>query len=104
MRVLRYFTWRSEFWQKRASTGGWPLMSKARAEGHRAYAERQAAMYHKFCEHCKVLWMDFPSHVLRMQEIIADPTLAKPGEFDGSSASKTRAKNAARTAASTGST
>lgn len=78
-------------------------MSEARAEGHRAYAERQASIYHKLGEHCKALWKDVPSHVLRMQEIISDPTLAKPGEFDGSSASKTRARNALRTAANTGS-
>jgi len=103
MRVLRYFSWRSEFWRKRVSTSAWPLMSEARADGHRAYAERQAAMYQNLREHCKELWKDFPSHVLRMQEVIADPSLAKPGEFDGSSASKTRAKNSSRTAATTGS-
>jgi len=103
MRVLRYFSWRSEFWRKRASTSAWPLMSDARAEGHCAYAKRQAAMYCELREHCKELWKDFPSYVLRMQEVIADPSLAKPGEFDGSSASKARAKNASRTAATTGS-
>jgi len=103
MRVLRYFSWRSEFWRKKASTSAWASMSEARADGHCAYAERQAAMYRKLCEHCKELWKDFPSHVLQMQEVIANPSLAKPGEFDGSSASKARAKNSSRTAATTGS-
>ena len=54
-----------------------------RAEGLRAYANRQAALYQALARNCLTLWKDIPAHVTRMQAIILDPSLAKPDEFDG---------------------
>ena len=54
-----------------------------RAEGLRAYAHRQAALYRALAQNCLTLWQDIPAHVARMQAIILNPDLAKPDEFAG---------------------
>ena len=54
-----------------------------RAEGLRAYAHHQAAMYWALAQNCLALWQDIPAHVTCMQAIILNPSLAKPDEFDG---------------------
>lgn len=85
-RVLRFLKWKAEDWQAKSEAKSWPEESqdsRARAEGHRAYAHRQASISDALSRHFRDLWKDLPAHILRMQEIIADPTLAKPGEFDG---------------------
>jgi len=52
-----------------------------RAEGLRAYANRQAALYRALAQNCLTLWQDIPAHVTHMQAIISNPSLAKPDEF-----------------------
>lgn len=52
------------------------------SEGVKAYALRQATMYEDLGAHFQNLWATVPAQVLRMQEIIRDPSSAQPGEFD----------------------
>jgi hypothetical protein len=62
-------------------------MSAMRAEGYIAYAKRQTALYRSLqLRHFISLWEGVPPHVKRMQEIIDNPALADPGEFDDSTA------------------
>jgi len=100
MRTLRHFENLSAEWKSKAGIEGWTdiQVSPEWEEGHRAYAGRQSAMFHDLRNHCASLWKDIPTHVDRMQEIILDPSIAAPGEFDNSSASKAKAKEARREA------
>jgi hypothetical protein len=52
------------------------------AEGISTYAMCQAKMYEDLGAHFQTLWADVLVHVSHMQDMICDPTLAKPGEFD----------------------
>ena len=81
-RILRFFAYKAADWKEKGKVDGWPSMSSARAEAHRAYAERQSAMYLALQNHCAQLWRDLPGFINRMNAIIEDPTLADPGEFD----------------------
>ena len=83
-RVLRFFNWKVQDWLAKGELISWPgVLSKMRAEGLRAYANRQAALYQALARNCLTLWKDIPAHITRMQAIILDPSLAKPDEFDG---------------------
>jgi len=66
----------------------WAAMTESRAEAHQAYAHRQASMYLKLRAHCATLWKDIPAYIKRMQNIIKNPQLANPGEFDRSTSSR----------------
>jgi hypothetical protein len=83
-RVLRFFNWKVQDWLAKEASNSWPgILSKMRAEGLRAYAHRQAALYRALAQNCLTLWQDIPAHVARMQAIILNPDLAKPDEFAG---------------------
>ena len=83
-RVLRFFDWKVQDWLAKGELKSWPgMMSQTRAEGLRAYAHRQAALYQALAQNCLTLWHNIPGHVARMQAIILNPSLAKPDEFDG---------------------
>jgi hypothetical protein len=83
-RVLRFFDWKVQDWLAKGGSNSWPgILSKMRAEGLRAYAHRQAALYRALAQNCLTLWQDIPAHVARMQAIISNPDLAKPDEFGG---------------------
>jgi hypothetical protein len=86
MRVTRFFTWKAGDWDSKTNTEGWGVMSEVRIEGYTAYAKRQAALYRSLRQHVISLWGDIPAHLTRMQEIINNPALAEPGEFDDSQA------------------
>ena len=99
--TLRHFEDKSAQWKLWGETGAWPedkVVSSEWVEGHQAYAERQSAMYLDLRRHCADLWQDVPLHVTRMQAIIDNPSIAEPGEFDSSSSSKAKAKEARREA------
>jgi hypothetical protein len=82
-RVLRFFNWKVQDWLVKGGVNSWPgILSKMRAEGLRAYAHRQAALCGALAQNCLTLWRDLPAHVVRMQDIISNPGLAKPDEFD----------------------
>ena len=82
-RVLRFFNWKMQDWLVKGELKSWPgMLSRIRAEGLRAYAHRQAALYRALAQNCFNLWHDIPAHVARMKAIILNPTLAKPDEFD----------------------
>jgi hypothetical protein len=81
--VFRFFNWKVQDWLAKADLKSWPgMLSPMRAEGLRAYAHRQAALYRALAQNCLTLWQDVPAHVARMQAIISNPSLAKPDEFD----------------------
>ena len=83
-RVLRFFNWKVQDWLAKGELILWTgKLSQMRAEGLRAYANRQAALYRALSQNCLALWQDIPAHVTRMQAIISNPCLAKPDEFDG---------------------
>jgi hypothetical protein len=85
-RVLRFFNWKVQDWlaKRELKSYQWPaILSQMRAEGLRAYAHRQAALYQALAQNCLTLWHDVPAHVTRMQAIISNPSLANPDEFDG---------------------
>ena len=84
LRVLRYLKWKEEDWKAKGDQSMRGPMSDTETEGYRAYAERQASIFHSLANHFMGLWEDVPAHVSRMQDIIKDPSLALPGEFDGS--------------------
>ena len=65
-------------------------MSNPQKEGHCAYAARQAAMFKSLRAKCIELWKDVPAYMTRMTEIMENPELAEPEEFDRSSASQAR--------------
>jgi hypothetical protein len=65
-------------------------MTSSQAEAHQAYAHHQALIYLSLQAHCATLWKDIPVYLKRMQDIIADPRLADPGEFDQSTSSRNR--------------
>ncbi len=75
-RILKFYAHKSEEWLTHAET--------AADEGYRAYAHRQAAMYLSLWTRCIALWQGVPEYVGRMQNIIQNPHLAAPGEFDPS--------------------
>ena len=82
--VLCFFDWKVQDWLAKGGSNSWPgILSKMRAEGLRAYAHRQAALYRALAQNCLTLWQDIPAHVARMQAIISNPDLAKPDEFGG---------------------
>ena len=84
--VLRFFNWKVQDWLAKGDLKScvWPgILSRMRAEGLRAYAYRQAALYRALAQNCLTLWHGVPAHVTRMQAIISNPSLAKPDEFDG---------------------
>ena len=79
-RILKFYAHKSEEWLARAET--------AADEGYWAYAHRQAAMYLSLRTRCIALWQGVPDYVGRMQNIIQNPHLAAPGEFDRSTSLK----------------
>lgn len=81
-RVIRFLEWQEKDWKQKGNTENWAPMSDMREEGHRAYAERQAALRRKIRDHFADLWKDLPAYVKRMQDIIEDPSLAEPNEFE----------------------
>jgi hypothetical protein len=81
-RILKFYAHKAHEWMTRAQT--------APAEGHQAYAHRQASIYLSLQARCATLWKDIPAYLKRMQDIIADPRLADPGEFDHSTSSRNR--------------
>ena len=83
-RVLRYLEWKERDWQAKGDQSTRGAMSDTQTEGYRAYAERQGAIFRSLHVRFMDLWRDVPAHVSRMQDIIKDPSLALPGEFDGS--------------------
>jgi hypothetical protein len=88
--ILLFFAYKSNEWARRGETTTWLQLSQAQAEAHCAYAHRQASMYSSLHAHCATLWKDIPAYIRRMQDIIKNPRLADPGEFDQSMASKSR--------------
>ena len=83
-RVLRFFNWKVQDWLAKGELNSWPgILSQMRAEGLRAYAHRQAALYRALAQNCLTLWQDILAHVTRMQAIILNPSLAKSDEFEG---------------------
>ena len=89
-RVLRFYAYKSQEWLTRAETTTWPAMTGPRAEAHWAYAHRQSSMYSDLRTHCATLWKDVPAYIKRMQDVIEDPQLAAPGEFDRSASSRSQ--------------
>jgi hypothetical protein len=85
-RILRFYAYKSQEWLARAKT----MATGPRAEAHQAYAHRQASMYSNLRAHCATLWKDVPAYIKRMQDIIDNPRLAAPGEFDRSASSRGR--------------
>ena len=83
MRTLRFFLFKASDWERRADPISWPTPStySLQPEGRIAYAKKQANMYLRMAEHCKLLWADSPSHVARMLAIIENPSLALPEDF-----------------------
>ena len=88
VRVTRFLTSKASEWEEKTDVTGWGLgaMSDMRTEGYIAYAKRQAALYLSLRRHFVSLWEGVPAHLIRMQEIIENPALADPGEFDNSTA------------------
>ena len=84
-----FLLWKVQDWRKKGANTS-PEMSRMRTEGLSAYAERQAAFFDGLRLSFKALWKDVPAHILRMQAVIKDPTLLKPGELDNK---KTRAQS-----------
>ena len=80
-RVSNFLQWKSDNWKAKASQTT-PEMSRMRAEGFIAHAERQAAFYSELRSHFKILWADVPAHIWHMNEVIADPSKLEPGELD----------------------
>jgi len=94
VRVTRFLTSKASEWEEKTDVAGWGAMSDMRTEGYVAYAKRQAALYLSLRRHFISLWEGVPAHLMRMQEIIENPALADPGEFDDSTAAKSkRSKN-----------
>jgi hypothetical protein len=85
-RVLKFYAYKAQEWRTRGETT--PEMTSFRAEAHKAYANRQAAIYSSLQTRCATLWRDVPAYIKRMQDIIENPQLADPGEFDGTTSSK----------------
>lgn len=84
-RVEQFFAFQANNWESRAEAVGKSpdmVFSSMRAEGWVAYAKRQAELYRSLIKHCKFLWKDVPTHITRMERIIADPSIALLGEFD----------------------
>lgn len=90
VRVTRFLTWKASEWEEKTDVAGWGAMSDMRTEGYVAYAKRQAALYLSLRRHFISLWEGVPAHLMRMQEIIENPALADPGEFDDSTAAKSK--------------
>lgn len=88
-RILQFYSFKSQEWLARAATMS-PSMMESQAEGHRAYAHRQSAMYLSLRTHCASVWKDIPAYITRMRGIIDNPQLAMPGEFDRSSSARKR--------------
>jgi hypothetical protein len=84
--ILKFYAYKAQEWTTRGETT--PEMTSSQAEAHKAYAHRQAAMYLSLQAHCATLWRDIPAYIKRMQDIIENPQLADPGEFDGMTSSK----------------
>lgn len=83
LRVLRFFKWKAEQWTSMVGgKKGFVALTLMHVEGVSAYAMRQAKMYTDLSAHFERLWSGVPAHVLRMQNIIRDPSIAKPGEFE----------------------
>lgn len=81
LRVPTFLQWKSDDWKAKAKATSSEL-PRMRAEGLTAYAERQAAFYSELRLYFKSLWIGVPKHVLRMQEVIEDPSKLLPGELD----------------------
>lgn len=81
IRVPNFLQWKSDDWKAKARKTSSEL-PRMRAEGLIAYAERQAAFYSELRLHFKTLWADVPGHVLRMQEVIEDPSKLVAGELE----------------------
>ena len=86
VRVTRFLTSKASKWEAKADVAGWGAMSDMRTEGYIAYMRRQAGLYLSLQRHFISLWVDVPAHLTRMQQIIENPALAEPGEFDDSTA------------------
>lgn len=91
-RILCFFNFQAEEWERRGRLEKWDVtgMSGPQREGHCAYAARQATMFKGLRAKCIELWKDLPAYMTRMTEIVENPDLAEPGEFDRSSASQAR--------------
>ena len=85
-RVLKFYAYKVQEWTTRGETT--PEMTSFQADAQRAYAHRQASMYLSLQARCATLWRDVPAYINRMQDIIRNPQLAGPGEFDGTTSSK----------------
>jgi hypothetical protein len=90
VRVTRFLTSKASEWEGKADVAGWGAMSDMRTEGYVTYAKCQAALYLSLRRHFISLWEGVPAHLMCMQEIIEDPVLAEPGEFDDSTATKSK--------------
>lgn len=84
-RVLRFFTWQERDWKEKANLKNWHGISKGRAEGLVAYAERQAALRRRFHDHFKEMWTDAPRYVCYMKGFLEEqPTVATDESESGS--------------------
>ncbi|KAF9521470.1 hypothetical protein CPB83DRAFT_823547 [Crepidotus variabilis] len=92
MRTVRYFASMALKWKNRGSFKGSSNSNEPLFEASLAYAEKTSAMFQALGSRCIEEWKDLPTHINRMEQIIANPDIALPGEFDKSSASKARAK------------
>lgn len=89
LRTDAFFAFKAKDWRKKGMST-LPRFSRMRTEGLVAYAERQAAFYEGLQASCKSLWADVPAHILRMKEVIADPSKLKVGELDNKKKGLTR--------------
>ena len=84
--VTRFLTSKASEWEAKADVVGWGAMSDMCTEGYIAYARHQAGLYLSLQRHFISLWVDVPAHLMHMQQIIENPALVEPGEFNDSTA------------------
>lgn len=72
-RILRFFQWQECWWRskKDSLTESKQSISSMRAEGLRAYAERQAALRSSLCSHFAHTWRNVPDYIKFITDSIA---------------------------------
>ena len=81
-RIELFLQYKANDWEKKGEIATDPSTSTARREGLTAYAKKQATFYRELKRKFLWLWKDVPSYVSRMQDIIANPSVAREGELD----------------------
>ena len=91
-RAIRFFGFKAAEWKAQTSKPEWMGADIAEKEALNGYAEKQAQIYEDIGANCLRKWKGLPEHISRMRDIIQDPSIAQPGEFNSSMASKANAK------------